>query len=241
MPEWYADAFGPWYTRLYAHRDAAEAESHWPGIVELARLTGRLRVLDLGCGTGRYARLLRAAGHEVMGLDFSRALLSEARRRDPLLQLARGDMRRLPFREAGFDRVLSLFTSFGYFAEDAENLAVLRGIARVLHPGGLLLLDYLNPASVKPAPWTTREQEGLTLRSRKFIAARENAVVKEVVVTEAGQTLASYAERVKLYGPSWFESAAASSGLAMESTHGHFSGHSLGPDSERAIYLFRKT
>jgi SAM-dependent methyltransferase len=53
-----------------------------------------------------------------------------------------GDMRRVDFEEE-FDRVLLLFTSFGYF-EDRENEQVLRNMLRALKPGGRLMLDISN-------------------------------------------------------------------------------------------------
>lgn len=67
-------------------------------------------------------------------------------------------MRDLPL-TGGFDAVVNLFTSFGYFEEDEEQVKVLREIYRMLKPGGKFVIDYLNPAYVirHLVPHSTRE------------------------------------------------------------------------------------
>ena len=77
----------------------------------------------------------------MVGLDFSRAMLAEARRRFRHANAAfvRGDMRRLGF-DSEFDGVINLFTSFGYFSP-RDNGRALSGMARALRKGGRLLID----------------------------------------------------------------------------------------------------
>jgi SAM-dependent methyltransferase len=78
----------------------------------------------------------------VDGLDYSRTLLSVAKRRGSgrRLRYTRGDMRHLPARwTARFDAVLNLFTSFGFFVDPADDRRVLAEMARVLAPNGILL------------------------------------------------------------------------------------------------------
>lgn len=105
------------------------------------------RILDLCCGAGRHAVRFAERGYRVTGLDIKADLLEAAReeasRRGVSLELARGDARRLPW-SARFDAVACLFTSFGYFAREEDDLAVLRSARRALKPGGRLLLDLLN-------------------------------------------------------------------------------------------------
>jgi malonyl-CoA O-methyltransferase len=90
------------------------------------------RVLDLACGSGRYAALLEAAGAaQVVGIDYSVAMLNRA----ALSARVRGDMARLPLRSAAFDLVIS-----GLALGHASDLfACAREVARVLRPGGVLL------------------------------------------------------------------------------------------------------
>ena len=93
----------------------------------LGRLDG-LRVLDLGCGKGRFARRLAEAGAAVVGIDISAAMLVSAEGLDRV----RASGRRLPFADAAFDAIVAV--------EVFEHLAgleeVLNEARRVLRPGG---------------------------------------------------------------------------------------------------------
>jgi 2-polyprenyl-6-hydroxyphenyl methylase/3-demethylubiquinone-9 3-methyltransferase len=94
-------------------------------------LEGR-RVLDLGCGKGRFAARLRPAGAEVVGLDVSAAMLAEGGGLG--FGRVRGSARRLPFADASFDAVVAVEV----FEHLAEIDRVLDESARVLKPSGVL-------------------------------------------------------------------------------------------------------
>lgn len=102
-----------------------------------------LRILDVGCGDGRLATTLAAAGAEVTGLDASLMMLAAARRRAEaagvVLALVAGDAARLPFADRRFDRVVSVATLC--FSE--EPRLPIREMTRVLEPGGRLILGEL--------------------------------------------------------------------------------------------------
>lgn len=123
-------------------RNDAEADLIW----RLLDLAPGVRVLDLACGHGRIANRLAERGCEVTGLDATPMFLDLARRdaaaRGVSVEYVQGDMRDLPWQRR-FDRVLNWFTAFGYF-DDGGCRGVLRQIARVLRPGGLVLLDMNN-------------------------------------------------------------------------------------------------
>src|SRR5439155_16157097 len=109
-------------------------------------------ILDLACGPGRHAaeleRLGGGGGGHVIGFDLSRAMLRRARERTRAA-LVRGDMRALPFRPGSFALAVNLFTSFGYFRDDAEHQVVVHQVSVVLAPGGRFVLDYLNADQVR--------------------------------------------------------------------------------------------
>jgi SAM-dependent methyltransferase len=131
-------------TLLTEERSEREAGLIW----RLLELQPGRPVLDLACGHGRIANRLAARGGLVSGLDQSAAFLEQARAEAAAHGLTvdyrQGDMRALPAEWTGrFAAVLSWFSSFGYF-DDEENRHVLAEIARVLQPGGRLLLDLLN-------------------------------------------------------------------------------------------------
>jgi SAM-dependent methyltransferase len=97
------------------------------------------RVLDVGCGPGAYLERLAAldvGGLRLVGADLSPGMLAEARGRVPVAAFTVGDVCRLPFPAAAFDRVLA--PHMLYHAPDVDGaVAELR---RVLRPGGVALV-----------------------------------------------------------------------------------------------------
>jgi ubiquinone/menaquinone biosynthesis C-methylase UbiE len=93
-------------------------------------------VADVGCGPGNSATHTRDAVCSVVAIDAASAMLHRARRRDPRLVLLRADAGRLPLRDGTVDAVT--FHSVLYLLPD--RAAVLRETARVLRPGGRVVL-----------------------------------------------------------------------------------------------------
>lgn len=105
-------------------------------------------VLDLGCGKGRFGRALEALGAQVVGMDLSAAMLSEAAGLDRV----RASARRLPFRDAAFDAVIAVEV-FEHI-DPCSLEAVLEESRRVLRPGGRLAIVDKNVASLNALrPW----------------------------------------------------------------------------------------
>ncbi len=97
----------------------------------------RERLLDIGCGTGNVLRLARPHFGQVVGVDLSRPLLAELRRREGHA-LAAADALFLPFRDAQFDLV-SLYAMVHHLLDPEP---VFRAARRVLRPGGLIYMDH---------------------------------------------------------------------------------------------------
>jgi SAM-dependent methyltransferase len=157
--DWFIRDFNhPAYFTIYADK-AAEAATEGPALTALLDLPPGSRVLDLPCGWGRLHAYLRAWGLEVVGGDLSPLNLAKHLVEHPA-PLARLDFRALPFRAACADGVFCAYTSWGYFATDAENLRQLLEFARVLRPGGTLLLDLVGRTFLQT---TVAEVEGCWL------------------------------------------------------------------------------
>ena len=138
--DWFERDFDhPAYFEIYQDKEA-EAFAEGPGLAGLLAVPRGGLVLDLPCGWGRLRPALAAAGYQVVGGDLSSLNLERHRREfpGPCIRL---DLRRLPFRDRVADGVLCAYTSWGYFASDAENQRQLEEFARVLKPGGVLILD----------------------------------------------------------------------------------------------------
>jgi SAM-dependent methyltransferase len=138
--DWFIRDFDhPAYFTIYADK-IRDAALEGPALARLLDLPAGSRVLDLPCGWGRLHPYLKARGFALVGGDLSPLNLAKHRACHPAA-LARLDFRALPFRAACADGVFCAFTSWGYFASEAENLRQLTEFARVLRPGGALLLD----------------------------------------------------------------------------------------------------
>ena len=95
--------------------------------------------LDVGCGEGRFCRMLKGRGIETVGVDPTPALLSVAQARDARGTYVEATAERLPFREGVFDLVVSYLSLIDI--PDVE--AAIPEMARVLRPGGTLLIANL--------------------------------------------------------------------------------------------------
>jgi 2-polyprenyl-6-hydroxyphenyl methylase/3-demethylubiquinone-9 3-methyltransferase len=111
-------------------RELAADDARLQAIVEgLSPLDGQ-RVLDLGCGKGRYCRALADRGATMVGIDLCAGMLREATGLDRI----RATARRLPFDAASFDRVMAVEV-FEHLAPRSID-AVCEEVGRVLRPGG---------------------------------------------------------------------------------------------------------
>jgi SAM-dependent methyltransferase len=238
---WYDAAFEADYLALYPLRDLAAARFEAGALIERGL---RGVVLDLGCGFGRHVLALRERGLEAFGLDRSLDLLAHAHELEGGVlrgRLVRGDSRALPFRERVFDGVVLLFSSFGYF-EDDENACVLGECARVLKPGGVLVLDLMNPARVRATlvPESRSERGGMVLVERRSLARDGRRVRKEVTLTRADGSGRSWREDVRLYEAAEVAALLAAAGLEHLRSEGDFDGVDSGPETPRQIVWARR-
>jgi SAM-dependent methyltransferase len=119
------------------------AEAEVDRTVALVNFKGG-NVLDLACGPGRHSIVLARKGHKVTGVEISAYLVEKARERAKAenveVEFVQQDMRDFR-RPETFDLVLSMYHSFGYFDDKADDLKVLRNIHDSLVPGGSIVMD----------------------------------------------------------------------------------------------------
>jgi SAM-dependent methyltransferase len=124
---------------------AARIVSTAEHLVDTADLHAGWRVLDVATGSGNAAIAAARSGCEVVGIDYVPALLERGRVRAAAegleVDLREGDAEALPFPDASFDAVLSVFGSM--FAPDQERAAA--ELVRVVRPGGLIALASWTP------------------------------------------------------------------------------------------------
>jgi ubiquinone/menaquinone biosynthesis C-methylase UbiE len=118
--EHYADAFGPLTS------EAAVS------LLDAVGVGAGTRMLDVACGPGFVSAAAAGRGGDVVGVDFSPAMIAEARRRHPAIDFREGDAEALTFPSASFDVVVM---SFGLLHLARPETAIAEA-SRVLRPGG---------------------------------------------------------------------------------------------------------
>jgi ubiquinone/menaquinone biosynthesis C-methylase UbiE len=124
---------------------SAEADKLHEFIQKYKRSDGNL-LLDVACGTGTHAGLLREH-YNVEGTDFNADMLKVARKKHPGLRFTRADMRELDLGRQ-FDVLTCLFSAIGYMKTKTDLQKAIKSMSRHLRPGGVLLVE----------PWFTPEQ-----------------------------------------------------------------------------------
>jgi SAM-dependent methyltransferase len=233
--DWFEDWFGEEYLAVYPHRDGREADVVVSFLRE--RLAGKTveRVLDLACGAGRHSRALGKLWWTT-GFDLSEALLRVARREAKDACYVRGDMRLLPFRAGSFSLVVNLFTSFGYFDDEADNKQVLREVAAATSAGGTFVLDYLNAERVIRTLKSCDEcvVNGVAVEQTRAITGGGRFVEKTIVLSGRNKT---FKERVRLFSRSDLEALVAAAGFVVQEVAGDYHGTPWTRDSERTMLV----
>ncbi|MBN2565270.1 MAG: class I SAM-dependent methyltransferase [Candidatus Eisenbacteria bacterium] len=188
-------------------------------IRHILRLRAGSRVADIPCGDGRIALELARAGCVVTGVDRRVASIRRAR---GLFRAAGqrgtfhvGDMRALSLGE-GFDAVVNWWGSFGYF-DDATNLEVLRGFARIVVPGGRVLVDQVNRERVLRQFMKSHVSEdgGLRVSVRNRWDARRQRIEGSWTF-QRGSRRQTARSSIRLYTPLEMKTLMDAAGLKLE-------------------------
>jgi SAM-dependent methyltransferase len=234
---WYVNWFDKNYLRLYGHRNLNDAIKQVELISKVLKPKKDCRMLDLGCGDGRYTYLFSQQGFDITGLDLSDELINEAKSKYGDLNLIIGDMRNFT---GEFDIILSLFTSFGYFMDDKENLQVFRAVNAALKRNGWFWLDFLNSDFVKDnvIPETVTEVSSVcrVIERRKI---EKNRIIKDIFFVDDKEEK-HYQESVLLYSKVELEIMFKIVGLTPVDCFGDYSGKKWSSESERTIIYGRK-
>lgn len=134
-----------------AQMDAADRD-----LIEAWRDRSQGPILDAGCGPGLWTEFLHGGHRDVVGVDIASQFLIAARTRSPHLVFEQASLRDLPFEDASFGGILAWYSLI--HTPPAELPLFLGELARVLEPGGSLLIGYFEgppreqfPHAVAPA------------------------------------------------------------------------------------------
>ena len=238
--EHWDELFDELYLRTYAGHEPGDPRTEALGAARLAGVEPGAEVLDAPCGYGRHSLALAEAGYRVTGADRSPVLLDEARRRsEPNADWPRwvqADHRELPFEDASFDAVLTLFSSLGYRGEDGDR-ATLSELRRVLRPGGALVIETQHRDRVMAiyheADW---EELGDDLRlDRRRFDPVAGVVENEHILIEADGRRHAVTYRIRVYTATELTRLVSEAGFDQVECFGSFEREPLSRDTRLVL------
>jgi SAM-dependent methyltransferase len=241
------------YLDLYKHRDARDAKKIVTLILKNLKLPKGSKVLDLACGNGRHSVLFAQKGFDVTGLDLSPLLINQAKSKlntdykkyKKHMRFVMGDMRNIPYNHE-FDLIVNLFSSFGYFDKDSDNIKVIKSISAALKKGGYFFFDFLNANYLRKhlVPFDVKSgNHNMIIQVREITAG---FVKKDIVIIKNSKNLKypqihNFYEKIKLYSLQDFRSFFRKNGLKILKTFGNYRGNKYNTkNSERLIILAQK-
>lgn len=238
---WFSTWFdSPYYHILYSNRDEHDAREFIDNLLTLLHPKPHEKILDLACGKGRHSRYLNKKGYDVTGIDLSEKSIAYARQyENEHLHFDVHDMRQV-YKPESFDFVLNLFTSFGYFENETENVVALCAAAKSLKFGGKLVIDFMN---------TNRTIEHLVAEETKVVQGVEfnihrgvenGFIVKKINFNDDGLEHC-YEERVRALRKEDFLEYFSMAQLRVIDIYGDYSlRHYEEATSDRMIFVLKK-
>jgi ubiquinone/menaquinone biosynthesis C-methylase UbiE len=169
MTDWYdIDEFWDVMShKLFVEKNPAETKKEIDQMISLTGISPNSKILDLCCGLGRHSLELAKRGFEVTGVDRTVQYLDKAKgkasEKDLSIEFIKDDMRNFK-RSNYFNTIIIMYTSFGYFEDQNENIKVLHNSFSSLKKKGLLLIDVVGK-EILQRKFTERESfelDGIT-------------------------------------------------------------------------------
>ena len=235
---WYASWFNtPYYHILYKDRNHREAALFMNQLTAFLNLKPKDSILDLACGRGRHSKYLYKQGFDVTGVDLSEESIQYAKQYEkPGLHFEVHDMC-LPYPKQ-FDAVFNLFTSFGYFENEEDNLRTIQAIKAELKPEGHGVIDFLNvELAIKNMIPSERKKIGnIVFHLEKYV--EDGYIIKNIRFKEEGEDY-FFTERVKALTLEDFKAYFEAAEVELKHTFGDYQLNRFDKNnSERLILIF---
>jgi len=200
--------------------------------------------LDLGCGPGRHALPLADAGLSVTAVDTSPSLLEQLaeQKGERDIEIVEADMRAF-VRPDSFDLIVVMWTSFGYFTDEADHARVLDRIRTSLKPDGRLVLDlvgleYLS-RNLQPVHLTEYD-DGRILVERPDLIDDMTRLENEWMLVD-GDRVHYHTFSHRVWSAGEIRLLLSRAGLEVDAIHGDYAGVEYDLDAERLVVIARRT
>ena len=239
--DWFIDWFNSkYYHILYKSRNKNEANDFIKNIISNLSLNSNETVLDLGCGNGRHSISLSEHFKLVDGIDISSENITLAKKNKiENLKFFISDMRNFDTKTK-YGYIFNLFTSFGYFKKNEDNINVLKNCNNHLKKDGLLFIDFLNSEKIKMTINGLKETinfDGIEFNIHKKIV--DNYVVKTIEIVDGDLTF-NFQEKVQLFKIEDFKTNFSISGFELLSSFGDYQMNPYDLNSNRLILCAKK-
>ncbi len=247
MSEWYDnEAF--WEETapvLFTEERLQKAGPEVEQVLKLAELPPGAAILDLACGPGRHALEFARRGYSVTGVDRTARYLDEARRKAAEgglnIEWVKADMRH--FRRTGtFDAAVSLLSSFGYFADPAEDRRVASNLFASLKPGGRLVMELMGKEVLariyRRHDWHGEPDGTLLLEERQVTDDWSRLEVRWIVIR--GEQRCEHRFCLRLYSAAELRTMLADVGFSEVRAYGSLEGAPYDQTAGRLVMLARK-
>jgi SAM-dependent methyltransferase len=232
------------YPFMFPEQRFAAAPEEVEKALALANPGGKA-ALDLCCGPGRCSIALAQAGFKVTGVDRTKFLLDKARANaraaKTRIEWIQMDMRDFVCAD-GFDLVLSMFTSFGYFDDKNEDVQVLRNILGSLRPDGVCLIELMGKECLaKIFQPTTSEVllDGTKLVQRHEIFDDWTRIRNEWILIRKGRSK-SFEFHHTVYSGQELRDRMEQVGFSDVKLYGNLDGDEYGTNAQSLIAVGRK-
>lgn len=236
---WFASWFdSPYYHILYKDRNYREAQLFMDNLTHYLNLPEKAKVLDLACGKGRHSIYLNQLGFNVLGADLSERSIAEASKNtNETLHFEVHDMR--DTFEEKFDAIFNLFTSFGYFENDDDNLTTLKAMKESLTNYGFAVIDFMNVNQVinTLVPEEVKTVDNIDFHLKRYVL--DGHIYKEIDFEDQGKKY-HFTEKVKALTLNDFQEMMEEAGIFLLDIFGDYKLKKYHKnDSERLIMIFK--
>lgn len=245
--DWFADErfWTESYPAMFPEASFGAARDEVEQIVALTGC-GAGRMLDLACGPARHAVPFAARGFRVTGVDRSPFLLDKARAHAGAegvsLELVEQDMRE-PLGHDVFDLAICMFTSFGFFEDESDNLRVLANVYDSLRSGGAFVLDVGGKEIIArkyQAAGVSEMPDSSLLIQRRSVFDDWSRMSVDWLIVRGDALRARFTLRHFIYSGRELRTMLESVGFDRVDLYGDVGGAPYGPDARRLVAVARK-
>ena len=230
--------------KLFTEDQWANAVKDVTNIISLLHMHKGARILDLCCGPGRHSLEFSRRGYKVTAVDrmskYLVALREKANKENLTLEIIQEDMRSF-LNPSSFDVVLNLFTSFGYFEAEEENIKVLENIYASLRENGQLIIELMGKEVLarifRERDW--HEEDGVIYLEERKLNDNWSWISSRWIRID-GTDRREYTITHRLYSGVELSNLLKSIGFSDTKLHGSLSGIPYDNNAERLVAVATK-